>query len=119
KITIVGTGYVGLSNAVLLSRKNNVIALDIIPEKVEMINNKKSPIVDDMIERYLVNEKLDLYATTNKEIAYKQRDIIIIATPTNYDSKLNYFDTSSVDQTIEDVFKVIPTATVIIKSTVP
>src|SRR5690554_3687835 len=99
-ITIVGTGYVGLSNAVLLSRSNNVIALDIIPEKVEMINNKKSPIVDEMIEDYLANKNLKLIATLDKNIAYQNCDIIIIATPTNYDPKLNYFDTSSVDNTI-------------------
>jgi UDPglucose 6-dehydrogenase len=119
KITIVGTGYVGLSNAVLLADKNTVIALDIINEKVNLINNKKSPIVDDMIEDYLVNKKLNLIATLDKELAYKESNFVIIATPTNYDPKLNYFDTSSVDQTILDLSKYNPNATIIIKSTVP
>src|SRR5690554_3477552 len=119
KITIVGTGYVGLSNAVLLSQSNEIVALDIISEKVDLINNRKSPIVDDMIEDYLANKKLNLIATLNKEKAYNNSSIVIIATPTNYDPKLNYFDTSSVDQTISDVSKYNPNSAIIIKSTVP
>ncbi|WP_441361528.1 nucleotide sugar dehydrogenase [Acholeplasma laidlawii] len=119
KITIVGTGYVGLSNAVLLARKNTIIALDIISERVDIINRRISPIVDEMIEYYLKNENLDLLATLDKEIAYRDSRFIIIATPTNYDPNLNYFDTSSVDQTIFDISEYNPHATIIIKSTVP
>jgi len=119
KITIVGTGYVGLSNAVLLAVKNKVYALDINEDKIEKINNKKSPIIDDLIEDYLSNKKLDLIATLDKEKAYQDSKFVIIATPTNYDPKLNYFDTSSVDQTIIDVLNYNPHATIVIKSTVP
>ena len=119
KITIVGTGYVGLSNAVLLSQTTEVVALDIIKDKVDMINQKKSPIVDDMIEDYLLNKSLNLHATLDKDDAYIDSDFVIIATPTNYDPNLNFFDTSSVDSTIEDVNKYNPRATIIIKSTVP
>jgi UDPglucose 6-dehydrogenase len=119
KITIVGTGYVGLSNAVLLSQTTEVVALDIIKSKVDMINQKKSPIIDDMIEDYLLNKNLKLHATLDKYEAYIDSDFVIIATPTNYDANLNFFDTSSVDSAIVDVKKYNPKATIIIKSTVP
>lgn len=119
KIAIIGTGYVGLSNAVLFSQKHEVVALDIIDEKVSMINNKISPIVDKEIEEYLREKQLNLKATLSKEETYRDADFIVIATPTNYDPKLNYFDTSSVDNTLEDVSKFNPKATVIIKSTIP
>lgn len=103
KITVAGTGYVGLSNAVLLAQNNEVVAYDIIQEKVDMINNKKSPIVDKEIEEYLANKKLNLLATTDKKIAFSDAEIVIISTPTNYDTEKNFFDTSSVDSTIETV----------------
>lgn len=119
KITVVGTGYVGLSNAVLLAQHNEVTALEIIEEKVTLINNKKSPIVDKEIEEYLATKELDLTATTDKTTAYQDAQYIIIATPTNYDDKRNYFDTSTVEGVIEDVLKYNPQATMIIKSTVP
>jgi UDPglucose 6-dehydrogenase len=119
KITVVGTGYVGLSNAVLLSQHHEVICLDIIKEKVDLVNSKKSPIVDQELEDYLKHKKLDLKATLNKEIAYKESSFIIIATPTNYDPVLNYFDTSSVDKVVEDVSKYNKNAVIIIKSTIP
>jgi UDPglucose 6-dehydrogenase len=96
KITIVGVGYVGLSNAILLSQNNKVVALDVVQEKVDMINNKKSPIVDREIEEYLLTKELDLYATTDKELAYKDAEFVIVATPTNYDEERNFFDTSTV-----------------------
>ncbi|WP_035052212.1 nucleotide sugar dehydrogenase [Carnobacterium pleistocenium] len=119
KITVVGTGYVGLSNAVLLAQHNEVTALEIVEEKVTLINNKKSPIVDKEIEEYLATKELNLKATTNKTDAYKDAQYVIIATPTNYDEKKNYFDTSTVEGVIEDVLKYNPQATMIIKSTVP
>ena len=119
KIAAAGTGYVGLSNAVLLSQKNEVIAVDIVPEKVEMINKRKSPIIDKEIEEYLSNKNLNLTATTDGESAYKNADFVIISTPTNYDPKKNYFDTSSVEEVIELVLKVNPDAVMVIKSTVP
>lgn len=119
KIAVAGTGYVGLSNSILLSQNNEVYAVDIIPEKVEMINNKKSPLVDAEIEDYLKNKKLNLTATTDAELAYKGAEFIIISTPTNYDPKKNYFDTSSVENVIETVMKVAPEAIMVIKSTVP
>lgn len=119
KITVVGTGYVGLSNAVLLSQYHEVVALDIISEKVDLINQRKSPIIDDELENYLNEKELNLTATLSKEHAYKDTRFVIIATPTNYDPKLNYFDTSSVDRVIDDVSKFKPDATIIIKSTVP
>lgn len=119
KITVVGTGYVGLSNAVLLAQKNEVIALDIIEEKVNLINQKKSPIVDAEITEYLSKKELNLVATLDKERAYKGAEYIIIATPTDYDTEKNYFNTSSVEYVIEDVLKYNSNATIIIKSTVP
>lgn len=118
-IAVAGTGYVGLSLAVLLAQHNQVTAVDIIPEKVDMINNKKSPIQDDYIEDYLANKDLNLIATIDGESAYINADYIIIAAPTNYDSKKNYFDTSAVESVIELVLKVNPTAIMIIKSTIP
>lgn len=119
KIAVAGTGYVGLSNAVLLSQHNEVYAVDIIPEKVEMINQGRSPIVDKEIQEYLQTKHLNLWATTDAESAYSGVEFVIISTPTNYDPKLNYFDTSSVETVIETVMKLAPKATMVIKSTVP
>ena len=119
KIAVAGTGYVGLSMAVLLAQHNTVKAVDIVPEKVKMINNKKSPIVDKEIEEYLATKKLDLEATTDGDSAYRDADIVIISTPTNYDSSKNYFDTSSVESVIKQVIAVNPDAVMIVKSTVP
>ena len=119
KIAVAGTGYVGLSNAILLSQHNEVKAVDIIPEKVAMINAKKSPIVDKEIEEYLAEKELHLTATTDADDAYKDAEFIIISTPTNYDPKKNFFDTSSVEAVIEKVLEVNPHATMVIKSTVP
>ena len=119
KITVAGTGYVGLSLAVLLSQHNEVTALDVVPEKVELINNKKSPIVDDYISKYLVERELTLKATLDYEFALHDADYVIIATPTNYDSEKNYFDTSSVDDILEKVTVINPDAIVIVKSTIP
>ncbi len=119
KIAVAGTGYVGLSNAILLAQHNEVYAVDIMQEKVELINNKKSPIVDKEIEDYLANKNLKLTATTNAAEAYKGADFVIISTPTNYDPDKNYFDTSSVEAVIELVIKHAPEAVMVIKSTVP
>ena len=118
-IAVAGTGYVGLSIATLLAQHNHVTAVDIIPEKVELINNRKSPIQDDYIEMYLAEKKLDLTATLDAEEAYRTADFVVIAAPTNYDSKKNFFDCSPVEAVIELVLKVNPDATMIIKSTVP
>lgn len=119
KIAVAGTGYVGLSNAVLLSQNNEVVALDVIPEKVELINNRKSPIIDKELEEYLANKELNLRATLDPEEAYKGAEFIIVSTPTNYDPQKNYFDTSSVETVLKDICRISPEATVVIKSTVP
>jgi len=119
KITVVGLGYVGLSLAVLLSQHNEVSALDVVKEKVDMINNKKSPITDKEIQDYLKTKDLNLTATTDKQKAYKNAEYIIIATPTDYDTERNYFDTTSVDSVIKDVIEINPKGTMIIKSTIP
>ena len=119
RIAIAGTGYVGLSIATLLAQHNKVTAVDIIPEKVEMINNRKSPIQDDYIEKYLAEKELDLTATLDAEAAYKDADFVVIAAPTNYDSQKNFFDTSAVEAVIELVMKCNPNAIMVIKSTIP
>lgn len=118
-IAVAGTGYVGLSLAVLLAQHNHVTAVDIIPEKVELINSRKSPIQDEYIEKYLAEKALDLTATLDAEAAYKDADFVVIAAPTNYDSKKNYFDTSAVEAVIKVVMKVNPNAIMVIKSTIP
>lgn len=119
KIAVAGTGYVGLSIATLLAQHNTVTAVDIIPEKVELINNRKSPIQDDYIEKYLAEKELDLTATLDAESAYKDADFVVIAAPTNYDSKKNFFDTSAVEAVIDLIMKYNPNAIMVIKSTIP
>lgn len=119
KIAVAGTGYVGLSIAVLLSQHHQVVAVDIIPEKVDLINQKQSPIQDDYIEKYLAEKELNLVATLNAEEAYQDADFVVIAAPTNYDPKKNFFDTSAVESVIETVLKYNPKAIMVIKSTVP
>lgn len=118
-IAVAGTGYVGLSLAVLLARHNKVTAVDVIPEKVDMLNNRKSPIQDEYIEKYLTEEKLDLTATLDGASAYRDAEFVIVAAPTNYDSQRNYFDTSHVEEVIDLVLSVNPDAVIIIKSTIP
>ena len=119
KIAVAGTGYVGLSNAVLLSQNDPVVTVDIIAEKAAMINERRSPIADEYIEKYLAEKQLSLTATTDGKAAYSDADLIIIATPTNYDEDKNYFDTSSVESVIEEILDVNDHATIVIKSTVP
>lgn len=119
KIAVAGTGYVGLSIATLLSQHNEVVAVDIIPEKVDMINNRKSPIQDDYIEKYLAEKDLNLRATLDAEEAYKNAEFVVIAAPTNYDSKMNFFDTSAVETVISKVMQCNPYAIMVIKSTIP
>lgn len=119
KIAVAGTGYVGLSLAVLLAQQNTVIAVDIIPEKVDLINNRKSPIQDDYIEKYLAEKELDLTATLDAEAAYTDAEFVVIAAPTNYNSKKNFFDTSAVEAVIDLVMKCNPNAIMVIKSTIP
>ena len=118
-IAVAGTGYVGLSIATLLSQNHKVYAVDIVPEKVELINNRKSPIRDEYIEKYLSEKDLDLTATLDGEMAYKEADYVVIAAPTNYDSKTQHFDTSAVEAVIDLVMKVNPDAIMVIKSTIP
>ena len=119
KIAVAGTGYVGMSMATLLSQHNEVVAVDIVPEKVDMINRRKSPIQDDYIEKYLAEKELNLRATLDAESAYKDADFVVIATPTNYDSQKNFFDTSAVEAVIKVVTEVNPEAIMVVKSTIP
>lgn len=119
KIAVAGTGYVGLSIATLLAQHHKVMAVDIVPEKVELINKKQSPIQDDYIEKYLAEKDLDLTATLDAEAAYSDADFVVIAAPTNYDSKKNFFDTSAVEAVIKLVIQYNPEAIMVIKSTIP
>ena len=118
-IAVAGTGYVGLSIATLLAQHHKVLAVDIVPEKVEMINRRQSPIQDEYIEKYFAEKELDLTATLDAEMAYQEAEYVVIAAPTNYDSQKNYFDTSAVEQVIELVLRVNPKAIMVIKSTIP
>ena len=118
-IAVAGTGYVGLSLAVLLAQHHNVIAVDIVPEKIKLINDKKSPIKDEYIEKYLADKKLTVFATLDGDAAYSDADFVIVAAPTNYDSKKNFFDTSAVEAVIQQVMAVNADAVIVIKSTVP
>ena len=119
KIAVAGTGYVGLSIATLLSQHHEVMAVDIIPEKVDLINQRKSPIQDEYIEKYLAEKELNLTATLDAEVAYKDADFVVIAAPTNYDPVKNYFDTHHIEDVIDLVLSVNPEATMVIKSTIP
>ena len=119
KISIAGIGYVGLANAILLAQHNEVTAVDLVPEKVEMINARKSPLADREIEEYLVDKPLHLTATTDGNAAYRNADFVVISTPTNYDPVKNYFDTSSVESVVRQVLAVNPGAVMVVKSTVP
>ena len=119
KIAVAGTGYVGLSIATLLAQHHKVTAVDIVPEKVDMVNDRKSPIQDDYIEKYLAEKKLSLTATLDAKEAYSDADFVVIAAPTNYDSKKNFFDTSAVESVIELVMEYAPDAVMVIKSTIP
>ena len=118
-VAVAGTGYVGLSIATLLAQHHKVLAVDIVPEKVEMINRRQSPIQDEYIEKYFAEKELDLTATLDAEMAYKEAELVVIAAPTNYDSQKNYFDTSAVEAVIELVLRVNPKAIMVIKSTIP
>ena len=119
KIAVAGTGYVGMSIATLLAQKHTVVAVDVIPEKVEKINRRESPIADEYLERYLAEKSLDLVATLDGRAAYRDADFVVIAAPTNYDPKKNFFDTSHVEEVINLVLEVNPDAVMVIKSTVP
>ena len=119
KIAVAGTGYVGLSIAVLLSQNNKVYAVDIIQEKVDLINSKKSPIQDEYIEKYLEEKELDLTATMDAKEAYEDAEFVVVAAPTNYDSQKNFFDTSAVEKVIDTVMEYNPNAVIVIKSTIP
>ena len=119
KISVAGTGYVGLSIATLLAQHNEVTAVDVVPARVDLVNNKKSPIQDDYIEDYLANKPLSLKATLDQEAGYKNAEFVVIAAPTNYDSQKNFFDTSAVEAVIDAVLKVNPDAVMVIKSTIP
>ena len=119
KISVAGTGYVGMSIATLLAQHNQVTCVDVVPQRVDMVNNRKSPIQDDYIEEYLANKPLDLKATLDQEEGYRDADFVIIAAPTNYDVQKNFFDTSHVEEVIDAVLKVNPDAVMVIKSTIP